>query len=71
MIRLGNVYIGVGNNWRKRHGFPLAHTKRHPHERKDLPKFIRAKYHTMRKAGCTEEFTADFIKRWHNYDINA
>lgn len=56
MIKFGdNIYIGVSNNWRKLHGFPLTHTKRYPHERRWLTKRARIRYHAMLKAGCDTE----------------
>lgn len=57
MYRFGNhIVIGASNNWRKMHGFPMVNTKRHPHERKDIPKRIRIRLHAMQNAGCEPEF---------------
>ena len=65
MIKLGDcIYIGVSNNWRKMHDFPLKHTKRKPHERKDMPKEIRVKYHTMKNAGCDDDLIRAYIGDW-------
>lgn len=61
MIRLGNCYIGVSNNWMKMRGFPLRHTKRYPHERKDTQKNKRVKYHIMKKAGCKDELILKYL----------
>lgn len=55
MYRFGNIYVGVSNNWRRLHGIPMKHRKRYPHERKDVPKHIRVKYHWMKKIGCDDE----------------
>ena len=64
MIRLGNYYIGVSNNWRKLHGIPMMHTKRFKHERHDLPKHIRIGYHARRKAGCDYDFLQKYLGKY-------
>ena len=70
MKKLGNVIIGPSNNWLRLHGFHYRkHTKRYKHERKDLPKRVRIRYHTMKKAGCDIELIKRFIKRLDNYDF--
>ena len=69
MIRFGNYYIGVSNNWRRIHGIPMMHTKRYRHERKDMPRDVRIKYHAMKNVGCDIEFIKGFILRHHGFDI--
>lgn len=63
MIRLGNCFIGVSNNWRRLHGIPMKSTKRFRHERKDMPKRARVRYHTMKKAGCDDALIARYLLR--------
>ena len=67
MIRLGNCYIGVSNNWRRMHGIPMRQTKRYPHERKDIPKRARIRYHTMREAGCDFALIQRYLLRLDGY----
>jgi len=62
MIRLGNCYIDVSNNWRKIHGFPLQRGhKRYPHESRKMPKTVRIKYHHMKKVGCDNSLIARYL----------
>lgn len=70
MIRLGNCFIGVSNNWRKMHGIPMESTKRYPHERKDMPKKARIRYHTMKNAGCDDQLIAKYLLRCDGFDLN-
>lgn len=67
MIKLGNCYINVSNNWRRMHGFPMRQTKRYPHERKDIPKRARIKLHTMKKAGCDMELIKRYLLRLYGF----
>lgn len=69
MVRLGIVVIGASNNFRKMHHFPMRQQKRYPHESKNLPKWVRVKYHTMKKAGCDDLFICEFISEFHGEDI--
>lgn len=48
------LIIGPSNNILRRHGCPMRHTKRYPHERKWLTKKARVKYHTMKRVGCDD-----------------
>lgn len=57
---LGNIIIGPSNNMLRMHGIRKRQTKRYPHERKDLPKNVRIKYHTMKNVGCDDE-----LIYWH------
>lgn len=50
-----SIYIGVSNNWKRMHGYPMSRTKRHRHERKWIPKRVRIKYHTMKNVGCDDD----------------
>ena len=67
MIKLGNYFLGTSNNWNRMHGFPMVRTKRYPHERKDIPKRARVRYHTMRKAGCDIELIKRYLLRLDGY----
>ena len=49
------IYIGVSNNWKRMHGYPMHQTKRYRHERKWIPKSVRCKYHTMKNVGCNDD----------------
>ena len=59
---LGHKLI-CGNTWNRLHGFPMTHTKRYKHQRKDLPKNIRVQLSARRKAGCSQEFINQWLKR--------
>ena len=65
VIKLGNCYIGVSNNWRRLHGFPMLKTKRYVHESKKVPKMFRVKYHRMKIAGCSIELIHRYIPEWY------
>lgn len=67
MIKLGNIRIGFSNNRRRMYGIPMIHTKRYPHERRDMPKKVRIHYHNMKKAGCDMEFIKSFLLSFDGY----
>ena len=67
MIRLENVIIGASNNMLRRYGYK-KHTKRYPHERKDIPKEVRVRYHTMKKAGCADDLIYRYVNWLHGKD---
>lgn len=69
MTKLGTLRIGVSNNWRRMHGYPMRHTKRYPHERRDMPKKVRIHYHAMKKAQCDTELIARFLLHFDNFDL--
>lgn len=69
MRKLGNCRIGVSNNWRRMHGYPMLQTKRHPHERRDMPKKVRIHYHAMKKAQCNNELIVRFLLHFDNFDL--
>ena len=56
------IYVGVSNNWLRLHGIRFRNpTKRYPHERKDLSKWSRVKYHSMKRVGCDDDLIAKFV----------
>jgi len=69
MIRLGPILIGVSNNWKKMHGLPMDSTKRYPHERKDMPKSARVRYHRMKRAGCSDDLIARYLLDIDGFDL--
>ena len=71
MYRFGNCYIGVSNNWRRMHGIPMICRKRYKHERKDVPKNVRVKYHRMKKVGCDDELISHYIGDYYYSTDNA
>ena len=66
---LGNIVIGPSNNMLRMHGIRKNQTKRYPHERKDLPKNVRIKYHTMKNVGCDDELIYWSIERVYGTDM--
>lgn len=68
MVKFGdNIFTGVSNNWRRMHGLPMVSTKRYPHERKDMPKQARNRYHRMKEAGCDMDLIARYLLRCDGY----
>ena len=65
-MKLGNVIIGPSNNLKRMHGIPMTSNKRWKHERKDLSKKQRVRFHAMLRAGCD----IDFIKKCIEDDEN-
>ena len=65
MYRFGNYLVGTSNNWCRLHGLPLRHTKRYSHERKDVPKRLRVKYHQMKKVGCDDILIAKYVGNYY------
>ena len=65
MIVLDSAYgirTNVGNNWLRLHGIRYRMmSKRYPHERKDLTKWSRVKYHSMKRVGCDDDLIAKFV----------
>ncbi len=63
----GYVVIGATNNWRKLHGINIERGRKcFPHERKDIPKKVRVKYHQMKKVGCDNELIYKHTKPYYN-----
>jgi hypothetical protein len=61
-----SIYIGVSNNWKRMHGYPMSKTKRYRHERKWIPKSVRCKYHTMKRVGCDDDLIYRNLARTYN-----
>ena len=63
MKTFGNcIYVGVSNNWRRLHGIRFRkRARRYPHERKDLSKWSRVKYHSMKRVGCDDALILRFV----------
>lgn len=66
---LGNIVIGPSNNMLRMHGIRKNQNKRYPHERKDLPKNVRVKYHRMKDVGCDDELIYWSIERVYGTDM--
>ena len=57
------IRIGMTNNWRRMHGFPMISNKRWKNERKDLPKRVRIGYHARIKAGCGNKLLKSWLEQ--------
>lgn len=66
---LGNIVIGPSNNMLRMHGIRKNQNKRYPHERKDLPKNVRIKYHRMKNVGCDDELIYWSIERVYGTEM--
>lgn len=66
---IGNIIIGPSNNLLRMHGIRKNQSKRYPHERKDLPKNVRVKYHRMKNVGCDDELIYRHIERVYGTEM--